>query len=290
MPIEIDKKKRIWEEKKEKIRKKILMLQYEHEISQKEISENSKWGHNATTLNRFLNNSDFKIADERISLIKLDNYCDEIIYSSISRAVDGIHHPLYYALLKELRITEGSQKFLKSNVIGTYKFYVGSFLLPIKFPGIVLGYMNVQLKDDCVFVEEFQKYDGAYGAKEKIEENVGYMIRKSNKFYIMSTQKGVENREDLKLTVFHKKIPSKTIEHLEGVVFGVSHDDGIFNSRIVMERIGGSSLFEKEKHKSRIISIEEIESEKTNSKYEHYLFYEFIRKERTRDDLLLLIW
>lgn len=279
-----------WEEKKEQIREKIRTLRNEHGIKQKEVSNDSKWGHRLSTLNRFLNDKKFKISDEKVCLMKLDRYCDEIIYSSISKSVDDIEHPLYHSLLKSLQIKNHNQNFIKNNILGTYKFYVGSYFMPVKFPGIILGYMNIYKKDGCILVDEYQKCDGKYGTGQKVEENHGYMIRKSNKLYIVSSQKQEEDREDLKITVFHKKIPSRSIGHLEGVVFGTSHDFGIFNSRIVMEKIGDNSLFEKEKSNAKVISIEDIEKEKIDSEFEHYLFYELIRKERSRDDKTVLIW
>lgn len=275
------------------IREKISILKSNHDKTGKKISKESGWGHTDSTLSKFMNDDVcLKGKNRKESLQKLSDYCDEIIFGSInSKLVNDIKHPLYFSLIKELEIKNANQNFLLNNVLGTYKFYTGSYLLPNNFAGIVIGYMKVYVHDqNCVIVEEYQKYSGTYGLGHYEEKYSGYMIRKSNKIYIVSSQTKRKEREDLKVIVFHKKIPGKKIKHLEGVIFGSSHNFGIFNSRIVMEKIGDESLFDKEKEKSRIISLEEIEAEKENPKFKHYMPLKILQQKPIQGDSVTFAW
>ena len=202
------------------IREKISILKSNHDKTGKKISKESGWGHTDSTLSKFMNDDVcLKGKNRKESLQKLSDYCDEIIFGSInSKLVNDIKHPLYFSLIKELEIKNANQNFLLNNVLGTYKFYTGSYLLPNNFAGIVIGYMKVYVHDqNCVIVEEYQKYSGTYGLGHYEEKYSGYMIRKSNKIYIISSQTKRKEREDLKVIVFHKKIPGKKLNILRGL-------------------------------------------------------------------------
>lgn len=225
---------------------------------------------------------------------RLKRFCDIYELDTIPEELDSINKPLYFSLIKEFNIKPRNIDFLKQSSLGIYKLYTSSFYMPESMQSIVIGYMRIFESGNAICVEEFQACDGTYGGNNRIEEHSGYAILKSNKMYIICSEK--DDRENFKFIIFEKSIRNDNkFDYIEGVVFGTSHNFGTFNSRIVMERVSHSVEkfdFDELKKESKIRLVSEIDEAVKNSGFKEEkdgLFLEFLRQKRLRDDTII-IW
>ena len=231
----------------------------------------------------------------------IEDFYDSMERDIVPDEIKDIDHALYFAIVKDMNIRGGNRHFLANFLPGIYRVYKGSYFLPTKLAGIVIGHLRVFSIGPVLCVEEFQKYDARYGAREVCEEQKGYAFFKSNKVYMFTTEKN--KPEHLQITTIDKAIrDSENYYYLEGVTFGTSLHLGTFNSRVVMERISDAQdeeSFKKVKGKSYIRLVSEIEKQVNTHGYQEdkvsgekhlgNFFLEFIRQDKTRDDVVT-IW
>jgi hypothetical protein len=230
------------------------------------------------------------------TLKKIEDFCELHSRNAIPTDLGTARHPLYGVLLGYLKVRESNESETRERASGIYRFARGSYLFPERLAGIIVGYLRVYDDNGIVCVEEFQQHDERYGVRSVAEEREGYIFYKSNKFYILTTEK--HKPEHLQMTILDESAKDTThVYHLRGVTFGTALHLATFTSRVVMERVSDdvkAETFAEFKKTSRIHLVKEIERHieqhgQEAEGLECAAFLELIRKEKARNDVIT-IW